>query len=591
MDDYFLVDAKQEYTTYLISILTPSIYNGFKDIYEQSKKIQNANSVFKNFQILLSNVPQWNNYLLEKEVNHIIKETSCDWLDNLITAVFVSHSKILTSVKVGNYKPKSKKIDLKIPDTINFIHQCYLESARVFYKNPLLFLDDPKKITTEEYLKNYQIIKNTIKESVLMTIRKMLPFKNILNEYLSLENNTLAIGAASSVHGLLPPPQTIELPKTIENPPKITNKLIENVPLETNPSLIETLPINKNKEHSESEKEIVVKGKELVLDEEDFNETVISKQKEPVAPKKKRTRTPSKPKRFSKSLSPKRNHVVNNKTESDSINSKTIGDIVSQIRNEIDASKVEQFKKSTKPNGNIQALMMSAKDIQANTIPATNIQGDTMLAKDIQGDMISERDFQGDTMLAKDTQVDTMLAKDIQGDIISERDFQADIMSARDIQSEISFDLNKLNEFKLDNESENLNNALDVRTDNLNNIFGALDARTENLNNALDARTDNLNNIFGALDARTDNQAEPTIVSKNEVNFQNKLVQNFKKREEKNGDLKSNPSESNVKKISIKYSVGGNLNNKGKNKKSASSKQKTVLIDSADDTDSSEMPF
>ena len=83
MDDYFLVDAKQEYTTYLISILTPSIYNGFKDIYEQSKKIHNANSVFKNFQILLSNVPQWNNYLLEKEVNHIIKETSCDWLDNL----------------------------------------------------------------------------------------------------------------------------------------------------------------------------------------------------------------------------------------------------------------------------------------------------------------------------------------------------------------------------------------------------------------------------------------------------------------------------------------------------------------------------
>jgi hypothetical protein len=382
----------------------------------------------------------------------------------------------------------------------------------------------------------------------------MLPFKNILNEYLSLENNTLAIGAASSVHGLLPPPQTIELPKTIENPPKITNKLIENVPLES-------LPIN-NKEHSESEKEIVVKGKELVLDEEDFNETVISKQKEPVGPKKKRTRTPSKPKRFSKSLSPKRNIVVNNKTESDSINSKTIGDIVSQIRNEIDASKVEQFKKSTKPNGNIQALMMSAK----NTIPATDIQGDTMLAKDIQGD--------------------TMLATDIQADTIPAKDIQADMMSARDIQSEISFDLNKLNEFKLDNESENLNNALDARTDNLNNIFGALDVHTENLNDALDTRTDNLNNIFGALDARTDNQAEPTIVSKNEVKFQN-----LKKREEKNGDLKSNPSESNVKKISIKYSVGGNLNNKGKNKKSATSKQKTVLIDSADDTDSSEMPF
>ncbi len=146
MDDYYLVEAKQEYTSYLISTLTPSMFTGFRDVFEQSKKIMNGNSVFKNFQILLSNVPKWNNYMLEKEVADITKETGCDWLDNLITAVFVSHSKILTSVKVGNYRPKNKKIDLKIRDTVSFIHQCYVEAAREFYKNPMLFLDDTKII-------------------------------------------------------------------------------------------------------------------------------------------------------------------------------------------------------------------------------------------------------------------------------------------------------------------------------------------------------------------------------------------------------------------------------------------------------------
>ncbi len=67
MEDYYLVEAKQEYTGYLVSTLTPSMYNGFKDIFEQSKKILNGNSVFKNFQILMSNVPNWNSYMLDKE--------------------------------------------------------------------------------------------------------------------------------------------------------------------------------------------------------------------------------------------------------------------------------------------------------------------------------------------------------------------------------------------------------------------------------------------------------------------------------------------------------------------------------------------
>jgi hypothetical protein len=167
MEDYYLVEAKQEYTGYLISTLTPSLYNGFRDIFEQSKKIPNGNSVFKNFQILLSNVPNWNNYMLDKEVSDITKETGCDWLDNLITAVFVSHSKILTSVKVGNYRPRNKKIDLKIPDTTSFIHQCYVQAAREFYKNPMLYLDDTTMVRPDEILKNQALAQSIIKESKL----------------------------------------------------------------------------------------------------------------------------------------------------------------------------------------------------------------------------------------------------------------------------------------------------------------------------------------------------------------------------------------------------------------------------------------
>jgi hypothetical protein len=222
MEDYYLVDAKQEYTSYLISTLAPSMYTGFKDIFEQSKKILNGNSVFKNFQLLLSNVPNWNDHILNREVQDITKETGCDWLDNLITAVFVSHSKILTSVKIGNYRPKNKKIDLKIPDTNSFIHQCYIQSAREFYKNPMMFLEDTKMIRPDEILKNQKLAHSIIKESVMTTIRKLLPFRNILNEYLSLENqnNTIFIGntsmggsiAQSNIPTITLPPSDVQKP-------------------------------------------------------------------------------------------------------------------------------------------------------------------------------------------------------------------------------------------------------------------------------------------------------------------------------------------------------------------------------------------
>ena len=214
MEDYLVVEAKQEYTTYLIGVLTPTICSGFRGIFEQAKKINNGNSVFKNFQLLLANVPGWNNYMLEKEVADIIKETGCSWLDDLLTAVFVSHSKILASVKVGNYRPRNKKIDLKIPETAHFVHLCYIHAAREFYKNPMLFIDDPKVVRPDEILKNHQVIQTMVKAAICDTIRKLLPFKDIVNQYLAMDNNSpLYIGGAPA-----PVPVSAPVPAPVSAP-------------------------------------------------------------------------------------------------------------------------------------------------------------------------------------------------------------------------------------------------------------------------------------------------------------------------------------------------------------------------------------
>lgn len=180
-----LVDAKKEYTKQLTNILRSHIFRGFKDLYEESKKYCSDNNIqdktIPKFQQKLSEIPQWNQDIIITKYNSIICD--CDWLYDLLTAVFLSHTRILSSIKINKSK---KKIDLVIPKIDHFIHLCYIDLARVFWKTPYLFDDT---ISSYSYQKNRRDIENTIEDGIIETIRKQLPVKNILKEYLSEDEN------------------------------------------------------------------------------------------------------------------------------------------------------------------------------------------------------------------------------------------------------------------------------------------------------------------------------------------------------------------------------------------------------------------
>ena len=98
-----LADAKKEYTQQLVGVLTPEIYIGIKSIYDAAfshcKKVKDKN-ILKKFQILLSSVPQWNQSKVNDEYSRIVKKSDCDFIEDLITAVFVSHTKVLSSIQI-----------------------------------------------------------------------------------------------------------------------------------------------------------------------------------------------------------------------------------------------------------------------------------------------------------------------------------------------------------------------------------------------------------------------------------------------------------------------------------------------------------
>ena len=102
-------------------------------------------------------------------------------MEELITAVFVSHTRILTSI---NFSKSKKSIDLKIPKVTHFIHQCYIDVARSFWKSPYIFDDT---ISNFDYQRNRRDAEYIIEKSIGETIRKQLPVKHILKEYLGSE--------------------------------------------------------------------------------------------------------------------------------------------------------------------------------------------------------------------------------------------------------------------------------------------------------------------------------------------------------------------------------------------------------------------
>jgi len=178
-----LVDAKEEYTKQLISILKSCIYQGIKSIYIDAKDICNQDNtpekVLIVFQDLLSRIPKWSQDIITKEFERIISVSKCDYIEDLLKVIYVSHIKVLTIVHSAQ---KNKKLSLKVPNGGHFIHLCYIECAREFWKDPYLFSENANKY---ELQKNMRDSENMISECIAETIRKQLPVRHILKEFLN----------------------------------------------------------------------------------------------------------------------------------------------------------------------------------------------------------------------------------------------------------------------------------------------------------------------------------------------------------------------------------------------------------------------
>lgn len=178
-----LIDAKNEYMKQVCTHLYIPVYKGLLGIYKEAKddaisRGEPAKTLVL-FQEYLAGITKWAPGTIKEAHNYVVKDSGCDYLDDLLSAVFVAQAKILTSVRTTQ---KQKKINLVIPRLEVFIHKVYIECAREFWKSPYLFSDF--SIAPIEQQRNLRECEKIVKESIQETIRKMLPVKNILKEYL-----------------------------------------------------------------------------------------------------------------------------------------------------------------------------------------------------------------------------------------------------------------------------------------------------------------------------------------------------------------------------------------------------------------------
>lgn len=185
MDDYnvsVLSEAKNEYSSRLVTILTPLIIEGIKSIFNEAINLCNENDeenkYLMTFQNFLTRVPKWNSTIIEEETQRITKLSGCPYLEDLLTCVHITQLKILTSIRVSQ---KQKKIDINIPKLSDFVHKIYISFARKIYSNVYLF---EKNIEPLSYQKNMRECEIIAQECILNVIRDNMPVENILRAYI-----------------------------------------------------------------------------------------------------------------------------------------------------------------------------------------------------------------------------------------------------------------------------------------------------------------------------------------------------------------------------------------------------------------------
>jgi len=181
-------EAKSEYTKQLIFNFQPVLLRFFLDRHAEAKAaptvVSKAKSTLSEFQDSLSQIPEWNLDKVQRETSVLLGLVHCDYIEDLITAVFIAHTKILSAIRL-HAKPR-RKINITVPKPEHFMHRALSECSRLLWSNVYLFSDSGSSLDRQ---KNTTDVNRFLEEGILQAIRNLLPVKSILRDSLQEDDD------------------------------------------------------------------------------------------------------------------------------------------------------------------------------------------------------------------------------------------------------------------------------------------------------------------------------------------------------------------------------------------------------------------
>lgn len=174
-------DARTEYTKQLCVFLVPAYFQFFVDLLEKAKHdmVHEPKRALWQFQTYLNDIHDWNMERVRQEIQRIHTNSGCDYMEDLLTAVFIAHTKVLTAIRLSS---NNKKVEINIPKVDHFLFKVLCETSKLLWSSTYLFRDGISGIEKQQ---NYRTIETILNEGILQAVRSLVPVKSILKDFVS----------------------------------------------------------------------------------------------------------------------------------------------------------------------------------------------------------------------------------------------------------------------------------------------------------------------------------------------------------------------------------------------------------------------
>ncbi len=248
-------EAKSEYMLQLTQYLTPAYFRFYLDLLSKAKDDMKdtPKKYLWQFQNLLAEVEDWNMERVNREVNSItveVERSGCDFLEDLLTAVFIAHTKVLAAVRLNS---KTKNVQISLVKLDRFLFKVFCECSRLLWQSAYLFREN---VGSMEKQQNYRQIQNIINDGIKAAIRSLVPVKSVLKDCISSsgvpdveeedsedEEHSSAPIAPVPDHVSVPEPEPVSEPV----PEPVSEPVSEPVPEQT--SIPEATKMNEKELH------------------------------------------------------------------------------------------------------------------------------------------------------------------------------------------------------------------------------------------------------------------------------------------------------------------------------------------------------